>query len=133
MTWTYSSTSLSTDLAKVRLKIGDTNTNNQLLSDEEIQVSLDEYSDTKLASIGCIRAILAKLARDIDRSNLGMSAQRSQQIQHYKDLLAELSSESGLYAEPFFGGGSLDEKDSLESDSDYTGNVFVKDADTNNG
>lgn len=125
MTWTYS-TALTLDRDKVRIRVGDTNTNDQLLSDEEIAALLTAFSsDITLTVIGCIRIIIAKLARDYDRSNLGMSAQRSQKVQHYKDLLAEYMGSGpeglGTKAEMFVGGLSKADEESFDDDSDYKG------------
>ena len=41
MTWTYDATSIGTDLAKVRLLIGDTETTDQQMTDEEINFFID--------------------------------------------------------------------------------------------
>lgn len=119
MTWTYSPTSLGTDLAKVRLYIGDTNTNDQLLSDEEIAVFTTLETSLFMAAARCCDAIIAKLARDIDRSNIGMSASRSQKVQHYKDLrdkLEEWSKSGG--GGMFVGGVSADANETLDTDAD---------------
>jgi hypothetical protein len=121
VTWTYNPESLGTDLAKVRNLIGDTNTNDKLLTDEEIAVY--QALETNLFSVAalCCDAIIAKLARDIDRSNLGMSAQRSQKIQHYQDMrdryLAKAASGAGGV---FFGGADVSENAKIDSDPDAT-------------
>lgn len=94
MTWTYSSTSIGTDLAKIRLTLGDTNSNDPLLTDEEIAYYQTLDTDLRLVAARCCDAIVGKLARNIDRSNLGMSAQRSQVVQHYLDLADRLRKEA---------------------------------------
>lgn len=137
MTWTYN-IDLSTDKDKVRVRIGDTNTNAQLLSDEEINALFSAFSsDLTLTVVGSIRAIIGKLARDYDRSNLGMSAQRSQQIQHYKDLLAEYMGSGvegmGARAEMFVGGLSRATEESFDTDTDYKGPDMRRGLDDNPG
>lgn len=131
MTWTWSDSDLSTALSQVRQTIGDTQENNQLLSDEMIDWRLGQTTadDVKAASIGCVQDIIAKLARDYDRSNVGMSVSRSQQIQHYRDLLGDLIEESGgnlaaASAAPFLGGSSDAEQQTIDSDTDYKQNQF---------
>lgn len=132
MTFTYSSSSIATDLAKVRLTIGDTDSNSPLLTDEEINYFLGEKDDIVLAACDCVRAIIAKLARDVDRSNLGMSASRSQKQQHYQDLLGRLEAQAmSAGGELFVGGTSLAEKESLEEDDDFEGSAFSRDRDDN--
>lgn len=122
MTWTYSN-ALTTTKDKVRFRVGDTNIDKPLLDDEEIASMLSLFGDdVRLATVACIKAIIAKLARDYDRSNLGMSAQRSQQIQHYRDLLTEyqgtgIDSAAGV-AEMFVGGLSKATEDSFDDDPD---------------
>lgn len=120
MTFTWDATDLSTALSQVRSSIGDTDTNRPLLTDEQITWRLDQYDDdVSAASIRCVQDILGMLARDIDRSNVGMSASRSQQITHYKDLLVELKEENASLAEMFVGGISDDAEDTINSDEDY--------------
>lgn len=122
MTFTWDATDLSTDLAKVRATIGDTNSNDQLLSDEHITAWLTFYDDdVLLASRRCVRDIIAKLARDFDRSAAGFSGSRSQKINHYKLLLEELEGETGGLAEMFVGGLSKDTEESFDEDEDYKG------------
>lgn len=95
MTFTYSIANLTTPLAQVRLRIGDTDSNLQLLQDEEISVALATHANAVLpAAIACVRLILARLARDVDTSHAGVSAQRDQKTQHYRDLLQMLLDES---------------------------------------
>lgn len=120
MTWTYDSTSITTDLGRVRRNIGDTNTNDQGLSDEEIQSFLDDGLTVDHASLRSAQALYAKWVRYVDRSNLGMSASRSQKLQHLKDLIdGYLAKRVGRRAAPFVGGVSQDGKEDLESDTDF--------------
>lgn len=95
MTFTYSTANLTTPLAQVRLRIGDTDSNLQLLQDEEINVALATHANAVLpTAIACVRLILARIARDVDTSHAGVSAQRDQKTQHYRDLLKMLTDES---------------------------------------
>jgi len=123
MTWTFSD-SIATDKDKVRLKIGDTDTNDQLLSDETIEALLAIRDDVVLCAIDACRAILAKLAREIDRSAAGMSGSRSQKTQHYKDILANLTKESGGETRVKVGGISKSDNDTLRDDSDFEEPAF---------
>ena len=118
MAWSFSD-SLTTDRDKVRLKIGDTDTDDQLLSNETIDALLAIRDDVTLCAIDCVRAILAKLARDIDRSAVGMSGQRSQKITHYEGVLRNLVKESGGEVRMKVGGISKDEASTLRDNSDY--------------
>lgn len=121
MTWTYNAADLSTDLAKVRRNIGDTNTNDQGLSDEEINSFLvDDGLSLDSATLRAAQALYAKWVRDVDRSNLGMSANRSQKLQHLMDLIDKyLAPRVRRRATPFLGGVSVSGKEDIESDEDY--------------
>lgn len=131
MTWTYSSTGTST-LDRLRRRIGDTDTNSQLLTDEEIEDFLDEHSDDLyLAGAACCDAICAKLGRDVDRSGLGMQTTRSQKFQHYKDLAVALRNRASSGAAPFLGGTSESRRDEIEADTDFVPPAFERDRDEN--
>lgn len=121
MTFTWDASLLGTSaLQQVRATIGDTDSLRALLTDEQINWRLGLYDDEVVpSSIACIKDIIAKLARDVDRNNVGMGSQRSQQIQHYKDLLKELVGENVGLASPYLGGISDSAEDAINSNSDY--------------
>jgi hypothetical protein len=63
MAWTYDGTDIETDLNYVRLRVGDTDTNDQQLTDEEI-TSLLAMTDNKiLAASWAANMICAKYSR----------------------------------------------------------------------
>lgn len=126
MTWTFDATDLSTNLAKVRQTIGDTVTARQLLTDEQIDFRLDQYDDDiDKASIRCIMDILALLTQsNFDRSNVGMSASRSQLITNYQEVLKQLRSESSSLAQAFVGGLSSSTESGFDDSDDYKGPDF---------
>lgn len=122
MTWTYD---ITTELGKVRLRIGDTNEDDPLLSNEEIQVYIDDTDSDLMAAIRCVKAIMAKLARDVDVSAAGLNTRKTSRFQQYKELLADLQTgDSGgsgalVAATPFTGGISKTRQDTADSDSDF--------------
>ena len=133
MSWSYRD-SLGTDRDKTRFRIGDTDTNEQLLSNELLDALLVSRGSPTLAAIDAVEGILAKFARDIDRSALGMGGVRSQKTQFYRDLLKELRAEAARGdTSIFFGGGSIAEKDSNLDDSDAPVTPFRIDQFKNNG
>lgn len=117
MTWTFDDSDISTDLAKIRVDIGDTNTNDQGLSDEIIESFLSRYALAG-ATLRSAQALYAKWVRDVDRSNLGMSVSRSQKLQHLLDVIKDLKARTSQRAIPFVGGASESAKESLAEDSD---------------
>jgi hypothetical protein len=140
MAWTYDPRNVSDSLAKLRLRLGDTNTNDQLLTDEELNVILSDHdvsNDTDsilLVAADAADVIRAKLARNVDRNNLGMSASRSQVQQHYRDLAEDWRAEyqerrgaRSIQGEVTVTGLSLDERDGLRAEEDYLQPVFRSD------
>lgn len=96
MTFTYSSTSLTTTLAKVRMEIGDTDSTQALFTDEELQVYLDSRgTDYLAAAADACDALAARFARSYDFETDGQSFKRSQQSKAYRDMAASLRGRSG--------------------------------------
>lgn len=124
MTWSFDDT-LSTTRDITRLTIGDINTSDQLLSNEIVAYYLALYSDdTTQAAIACVKAILAKLARDVDRSTTGPTTTRSQKTTHYRDLLKDLQAQAYGAVECFVGGVSVTIGDANAADSDFSQPAF---------
>jgi hypothetical protein len=129
VTWTYSSTDLSTTLAKVRRLIGDTNTNDQWLTDEEINWIVGEQSTANayLAAADIADTILASaLLRKCDRNGPSFGAQRSQIVQHCRDLAKDLRKRADQRATPSCFGASEDEYETLTSDTDFVQPAFTR-------
>lgn len=130
MTWTYDPTDISTDLAKVRLLIGDTDTNNQLVTDEEINAAISLTSNVYEAAAWMCRAIVGKYARDIDTSVESVSRKASQRRDSYIKLAQQLESQSvnlgGGLGVPYVGGVSQSAMDAVEDDSDRVSPSFKR-------
>lgn len=134
MTFTYSSTALSTNLSQVRLKLGDTNSKDPLLTDEEI-AAVSDYTAAELAATTgvniplaasrCIQAMIAAVARRIDTTGPRFGATRSQIFQHFKDLKKMLEDEARSSTSAVaWSEHSIDDADSLEDDSDFSNPSF---------
>ena len=125
MSWTFSE-SLTTTRDKLRLRVGDTDANDPLLSNETLDVLLtDKGDDLALAAIDAVRAIIAKLGREFDRSAVGVGGSRSQKVQHFHDLLKQLTKESRLSTGVVLGGVSASRKQTIEDDSDFVRPSFT--------
>jgi len=120
MAWSFDE-SLSTNRDKVRLKIGDTNTNDQILANETIDALLTEHgSDVMLTTISCVRAIIAKFSRELSRGAIGMSADMTVFVAHYQDLLSDLIKQNrGNSGARYKSAFSDSRKETIESDDDY--------------
>lgn len=82
--WTYDPTDLGKHLNWIRLRIGDTDTNDQQISDEEIQGCLDRDSRREFAAAMVADLIAAKYTR------LGANAER----ETYHTLASEIRKEA---------------------------------------
>lgn len=92
MTWTYERTDLSTDLAKVRREIGDTNEDDQFLQDEEIQLALDAEGSVLLAAARAADWLARAFARDFDFEADGTKVFKAARAKAYRELATELRS-----------------------------------------
>jgi hypothetical protein len=120
MTWSFSEASLSTsEKDQVRLLIGDTDTNDQLLSDEAISFYLSSRGDNvNLAAADACDSIAAKFSRQVDTRNGALSVSASQRAEAYRQLGADLRAQDAELCGAFFGGQSIDGKIELETDTD---------------
>lgn len=92
MAWSYTGSPTSSTKDEIRFLIGDTDTNDQLLTDEEITYLLDTWLDVHgttlyVASMAC-ETIAAKLTREISYSADGVSVSLSE-LQAKYDRQAE--------------------------------------------
>jgi hypothetical protein len=125
MTWTYSGNPSSSDKDAIRYLIGDTDTNNQLLSDEEIAYELTRSNVYGAAALSC-NAIVAKLSRLVDTYlDRDIRANMSQAVKNYQALARNLEFKARLsIAAPFCGGVSVSDKESREQDTDRVSPYF---------
>lgn len=126
MAWTYDN-SPGTDTAaerrdSVRLLIGDTDTNDQQVTDEEIAFFLSQVSNRiyNAAALSC-RAISAKYSRLVDTTFDEVSTDYSDRSKHYRELALVLEEQAKKYdgksLRAFAGGISeavIEAKDRLE-------------------
>jgi len=122
MSWTYD-TSLPNDRDRVRLLIGDTLTQDQQLSDEELDAMLEIYGATISTAIAACRALAAKYARYADKWVGDLKILASQKSRAYFKLAEELQSAGSsalgtALAVPTAGGIWVGEKEMAESDAD---------------
>lgn len=89
MTFTYDGT-LDTDLEKVRLEIGDTDSAAALFTDEEIQVKLSSEGSVLRAAAALCEILAARFARHYDFETDGQSFKRSQMSEMYAKRAAVL-------------------------------------------
>jgi hypothetical protein len=124
MTWTYSVSTFDTTTSdgrrnSVRLLIGDTNTNDQQVQDEEIAFALTEKSNNiYYAASWLCNAIASKYGRLVDTQLDGaLESKYSQMSKNYRQLATMLAEQgrttSGTSIGVFAGGISVAEIDSV--------------------
>lgn len=116
MTWTYDSAPDTTTAAgrrdAVRLLVGDTETTDQQVTDEEIAFSLLETGNNVYGAGAWIaRAIAGKYARRVSMGADGVSQQFGQRQKHYTDLAVSLEKRAvegvaGAAPSAIFAGGT---------------------------
>jgi hypothetical protein len=124
VTFTWDATTISTDLARVRDAIGDTDSNDPILTDERINALLALYTDWRVAAVHAIDRMIAHYARNASsRSAIGLSSSH-EMIQNLRDLKTELSRVAYASVAPILAGSSEAEKEDLTDDTDAVQPVF---------
>lgn len=119
MTWTYSGDPSASMLDAVRFHIGDTDTNDQLLSNEEIQYHITEQVTLLRAASESARAVAAKFARLMNRSIGGLSADFSSKYRQYLELSDNLLARDEITpVRPFVSGYKRSQKEMMEDELD---------------
>lgn len=124
MTWSYSGDPASSDTDAVRFLVGDTDTNDQLVENEEIDYALSQSTTVYGAAALTCRAIAALFSRDVDTSLSGGEYSESQRAEHYRNLAERFDSmsqnaplRSGASAPvPFVGGVRRTEMETVRED-----------------
>lgn len=81
---------ITDDTDKIRLMIGDTDSADWLLSDDEVDYFIDATSDLNVAAAAAAEAIAAKFARGYNFTTDGQSFNRSERVEHYMQLARNL-------------------------------------------
>ena len=136
MTWTYSGDPDSSALNAIRFLIGDTDTNDQLLSNEEItwvnsQVTGNTTSTDGLyeASYRCLLGIASKFSRLADQAigDLRVSmSQKAKGAREQAEELKKLALREGSTPTPYAGGITISDKEIDDANSDLVDHYFKR-------
>lgn len=128
MTWTYSGNPSSSATDAIRFLIGDTDTNDQLLSNEEIQWVNTQASGSATSTATlydsayrCCMYVASKLAREADKQIGDLRVSMSQKAESYRKQAAILQAQSKEYnfvPIPYAGGLSISDKEIDDDNSD---------------
>lgn len=131
MAWTYSGDPASSEKDYVRFLVGDTDTNDQLVQDEEIEAVLADEGNVSLAAAIIAEAIAGKYSRLADISVGKTSISYSQRAASYLALATRLRKQSKQKAifrvRPYAGGISRSDKENVENNDDRVKPIFEKD------
>lgn len=100
--WSYDP-SLEQPRDQLRYVIGDTEANQPLLYDGELEWQLAQQPDLYLAAAGACEAIAAKLAKRVDVSVGGQSAGLGKKMEAYREMADRFRVEAGRHG----GGGAV--------------------------
>ena len=128
MSWNYSHNPKNSAKDEVRFLIGDTNSKDPLLQDEEINYLLERYNNYPMnASIEACEMVVSKFSRQADESVGGVSKSFSQKATAYlklRDMLRTRMAING--ARPYAGGISVSDKQKNDQNSDLAPPTFTK-------
>lgn len=128
MTWTYTDPgSIPRDV--VRFLVGDTDSTDPQLSDEEIAFLLSQQSNPYRAAALAAGSLAAKFSRQVTKSVGTLSLSLSDKAQRYRDLSAQLKLEAENNTSPpipVSTAGSIADKQSRSADPDWNGPEFSR-------
>ena len=133
--WIYTGDPSAANKDWVRWRVGDVFADDQLVSDEEITAALTDASSNKnLAAAMICERIAADFSREADvtvsdGSGASRTRQLSQRAGAYLKLATTLreaaAGSTTIFAAPYVGGISIDDKDTREDDDDRTVPAFT--------
>lgn len=128
MTWSYNLDDLATnEKDQVRLEIGDTDINNQLLQDQEILQAISVENNFWGSAARSCEMISRFFAGKADvRLGRSMQLTYTKMATQYQEMAARLRSKSGGVNVPWVGGMSVAEKVAYATTSDYVQPLFTK-------
>lgn len=127
MSWSYlSSDPGSSGKSWVRLRIGDTSSGDQLLSDEEINVFLDGEGNKYLAAAVAAETVGAQFARKVDKTVGRLRIAHGKAADAYFRTADRLRREMATRVAPYAGGISEADKDDAEDREDRVQPAFSR-------
>ena len=141
MAWSYSGDPADSALDAIRFLIGDTDTNDQLLDNEEIQWTNNQVTGSNSAttalyeaSYRCMIAIASKFSRLADQSVGDLKVdlfQKATNAREQAKLLYAQASREGNVPTPYAGGITVSDKQIDEKNSNIVQPVFQRGQFTN--
>src|SRR3989304_2024720 len=107
------------DIEKVRFYVGDTDTSDQQLTDEEVKFALSEGGSVRAAASICADTLAAQYARLADLTEGQLSISYSQRFDHMRSISDDIVDAGTLTdpAMPSAGGIFVADKEATEGDA----------------
>ena len=126
MTFSYNENALDVELNKIRLYIGDTDSNDPLLQDEEIASVQADTTGFRATVAACCRLICAQLARKVDYK-LSLLTEKASVLYDRYEVQAERFEAMSSVSYPWSGAIFKDDKEAVEDDTSLVKPKFKKD------
>lgn len=123
MAWTYV-TPIATTKDEVRLLIGDTDTTDQQLLDEEINYFVVQESSAVRAAARACETLAAKYARKMNKKMGDLSIEAEKLSKHYMDLATRLFDQGRSTGVPTAGGIEVADRNANQDDDSVTHNAI---------
>jgi len=123
MAFTYDIEALDETLNRIRLELGDTDSNRPLLADEEIELMIDAYSNLHRQIAECARLLLAKFSGEADRVVIENFEEHKQDFVTKFAALARYH-EAKAFRGPFNTAENVSEKDTNRLDTSIVQSSF---------
>ena len=127
-TWSYNPTDAGTsEKDAIRLEIGDTDSNNWLLADEEINYAITQERNFWAAAARCAEIAARSILRKAD-PKLGRSMQviYTKAALQYYDMARRLRCKAMGTVVPYIGGMNINDKENIGTDSSLVAPMFTK-------
>jgi hypothetical protein len=108
MAWTYTGNPSSSAESGIRFEIGDTDSLDPLLTDEEITYAISQEASIDGIKARCFEAIAAKFAREADKGIGQTRVSASQRSDHYEALAKKFRQRASGHAIPVAGGITIE-------------------------
>lgn len=125
MSFSYDETRLDVEINKIRLYIGDTDSADPLLQDEEIQVMQADTTGFKATVAACCRLICAQLSRKVDYKLSLLTEKASVLYDRYKAMAERYEAMSSV-SYPWSGAIYVSDKEATEDDISLVKPKFKK-------
>ncbi len=116
MTWSYSGNPSSSPKDEVRYLLQDTDTDNQLMSDEELAYLIARWGSPYMAAYYAALTLSMRYAAQVDTSVDRVSESASQRSAAYRAIAEAMLVAAQTDCLPSIGGRKLDEKQALADD-----------------